>query len=171
MAHTDAPLESGQGGRCGGGGVAMYQNAIGLHALQHGVNPCEQARKQTIEALIGLHDIELVLGAQVKQSHDLSEHFAMLARNAKTGVEVRLSAQCSHQRSHLDGFGPGTENRNNAHSRSQLVRSTSTAPSQGTPSGKTPSINVSRALRCGCLGGNALRRLTLDAPMIAIVLD
>ena len=92
------------------GGIALHHHPIGPFGIEHLPDPCQQARRQRVEALIGLHHIEIVIGRHARDLQHLIEHPAMLPGDADPADEARIAFQRMNEREQLDRFGPGAEN-------------------------------------------------------------
>ena len=63
-----------------GGGVALDDDPVGLLRVHHLAEAGEQAGRERIERLVGLHQVEVVVGRDAGDREDLVEHRAVLAR-------------------------------------------------------------------------------------------
>ncbi len=109
VRHRDLVIEGGQRSDEGGCGVTLHHHQIGLLFGDELVQPRQGPLRHTGEGLAVAADIEIVVRNQAEEVKHLVEHAAMLAGDDDPGLEVRGVLQGQDQRSHLDGFGPGTE--------------------------------------------------------------
>lgn len=110
MTHRYAGVVRSQAGGQGCGGVAMHQHQIRLLCSQHPLEAGQNAAAQVVQILTGLHDVQVMLGRDVKQMENLVQHLAVLGRDADHGFAVRCSGlKAFDQGSHLDGLGAGAK--------------------------------------------------------------
>ena len=86
VAHGNLLVEGGQGGGRGGGGVAVDEDDVGLALFQHVAHAGEHAGRDVVEVLPLLHDVQVVVGADVKDTEHLVQHLAVLAGDADDGL-------------------------------------------------------------------------------------
>lgn len=111
MSDGNLPIESGQCGSHGSGGVTMNQYHVGSKVGQHTAHTQQNFRGDVVQVLIRSHDVEVIIGMDVEYLKHLVQHLAMLGRDTDARVKVlRVLQKRLDQRSHLDGFGAGTEN-------------------------------------------------------------
>ena len=67
-------------------------------------------RQQGIQRLRGLHQVQVEVRLDEKEVEHLVQHLAMLGRDADVDAEAGVGLKGAHQRSELDGLGPGAEN-------------------------------------------------------------
>ncbi|MNO70131.1 hypothetical protein D3C76_610030 [compost metagenome] len=91
MGYRNLLIVGCQAGREGGCGVAVHQDYIrfvggenAFHALQDGGGDVGQV-------LTGLHDIQVEIRLNTKQTQHLVQHFSMLSGHANLGVEGFIS--------------------------------------------------------------------------------
>jgi len=80
-----------------------------LRSPDHPAQPGQQCGGQCIERLIGAHQVEIVVGSDPGDRHNLIEHAAMLRRNAHAHAKSRVGAQGMDHRKHLDRLRTGAE--------------------------------------------------------------
>ena len=93
----------------GGGGIALDHDPRRPRLVHHRAQPGEQPRGQRVEALVGLHHVEIVVRHDPGDIEHLVEHAAMLRGNADLAVEPRVGLERGDHREQLDGFRPGAE--------------------------------------------------------------
>ena len=77
----------------GGGSIALNDNPIRLYLVHHRAQPGKQGRSQRIKALIGFHDIKVMLGHDPGDIEHLIEHAPVLRGHADYGREARIGLQ------------------------------------------------------------------------------
>ena len=98
----------------GGRGIALHDHPIGFFRVENFANTGQQARGERIERLVGLHDVEVMLGREFCEVQHLIQHIAMLARDADAAVKARVSAERMRQREQFDRLWASAENRQDA---------------------------------------------------------
>ena len=110
VAHRDAPVEPGQGGRQGRGGVALDEDEIRHLLGQERVQRGEYPRADVARRLVLGHDGKIVIDADLEQAHEWVEQLPVLARGDVEGREgVGAGLELLDDRRQLDDFGPGAE--------------------------------------------------------------
>ena len=114
MAHGDLLLECGEG-CCGAGSrVAMDKNHIGGGFLEHITHAGQDAGGNVVQVLSLFHDVQIIVGLDLKDFEHLVQHLSVLAGHAYDGFElIRMLLELLHQRAHLDGLWAGTEDEHN----------------------------------------------------------
>ncbi len=114
VGDGDLAVVSGdrRGHRCGG--VALDDDPVGPLLVHHLAERDEQRGRERIERLVGLHQVEVVIGHDPRDLEHLVEHRAVLRAHANPALEAGVRGQSMDQREQLDRFRPGTENREDA---------------------------------------------------------
>ncbi len=89
--------------------IALDDNARGRDLVHHLAQAREQRGGQRIQALVGLHHVEIELGHDPGNIEHLIEQASMLRRNADPAIEPRIGLQRGDDREQLDGFRAGAE--------------------------------------------------------------
>ena len=94
MGDGDVGIEAGEGGGGGGGGVALDNDEVGAFFEYSFGGSGERFGEDFGRVLCFSHDLQVVIGGQVKPAKDLLEHFIMLGGGAdgrgkivRSGVE------------------------------------------------------------------------------------
>ena len=93
----------------GGQRVAMDQHAIGLPLVQRRAVGGQDARRQRVERLAVLHQVEVDVGRNAADLQHLVEQFAMLRRHRNAHIHAAVVLQRVDDREHLDRLGPRAE--------------------------------------------------------------
>ncbi len=109
VGHRDHPVERGESGGEGGGGVAVDQHDVGPHGLEHRVDAPEHGRGDVAETLLLLHDPQVVVDGEGERFDHLVEHLPVLPGEADEHLESPATPKLQHHGSHLDGLRPGAE--------------------------------------------------------------
>ena len=104
-----------EGGGHGGQRVAVNKNAGGFFSVEAFAETRNKPREQTVERLVGRHDVKIDVGRDARDLQYLVKHFAMLRRHADAHVHGAPIAQRVHHGKHLDGLRTSPENRHNLH--------------------------------------------------------
>ena len=101
-----------------GGRITLREHPVRLRGADDAIEPREQPRREAWEALIGLHDIEIKVRAQIKHREHALQHLPVLSGRAEHRPHVgRMAGQLFQHRSHLDCFGPRADDREDGHQR------------------------------------------------------
>ena len=112
VSYRNLLVESGEGGGCAGGGVAVDEHYVGPRLTEHVAHAEQHARGHVVEILPLLHYVEVVVGTDVEYLKHLVEHLPVLAGDAYRGAELSgMLLEFLYERSHLDGLGAGPENK------------------------------------------------------------
>ena len=109
MRDRDLAIVCRQRGAHRGGGIALHDDDIRLFRIEDLPDPGQQAGGERIERLVGLHQVEIVIGRHPGDVEHLVEHPAMLARHAHARDETLIRLQRMDQREQLDRLGPCAE--------------------------------------------------------------
>ena len=111
MPHRNPRVESRQRGGRGSGRIAVHQHHVRLRFGQHAAHPGQHGRRNIVEILPPLHDIQVVIGNDPEQTQHLIQHLAVLSADADDRFEpVGTLPERSDQRGHFDRLRPGAEN-------------------------------------------------------------
>ena len=111
VAKCNSVVKSDHRGNKNSRGIALSQNPVRFHLAHDGIQASEKTSGQLGEALIGLHQIEVIVRFDGKDTQYLVEHLAVLSHRADHGTHaVRLSPELHNDRCHLDRLGPRAEN-------------------------------------------------------------
>lgn len=66
----------------------MHQHHVGAHFFQYVAHSCEDTGGHVVQILPLPHDVEVVIGPDVKQAEHLVQHLAVLPRNANDGFKL-----------------------------------------------------------------------------------
>ena len=78
VADRNLLIESGQSRRKGRHRVSMHEHQVRFFLFQDGRDLFEHFRHDVLERLVLLHDIHVVVRAELEKHHHLVEHRAML---------------------------------------------------------------------------------------------
>lgn len=92
-----------------GGGIALDHDSVRLLGVHHPPQFGQQRGGQPVKRLVGLHQVQIVVGNDPGDCQHLIEHLAVLRRNADDRHEARIVLQCRDHRKQLDRFGTGPE--------------------------------------------------------------
>ena len=115
VAHADLAVIGRQRAAHGRGGIALHHHPIGLFGIHHRAKAGDQPRRQLVEALVGLHQVKIVVRHHAGDVQHLVQHPAMLPAHADARIEPRVRLQRVDQREQLDRFGPRAEDGEDAH--------------------------------------------------------
>jgi len=115
MADGHLLIKRREAGRHGGGGVAVHQQQVVAGALEDVAQAQEDVAGDVGEVLPRLHDVEVMVGADVEQVQHLVEHLTVLGGDAHLCLDGRVGGQGVDDRCHLDGLGAGAENGKDSH--------------------------------------------------------
>ena len=111
MANGDLLIEGRERSSGAGSRVAMDKDHIGLNFFQHITHPRKHASSDVIEVLPLLHDIQVIVGLNLKYLEHLVQHLAVLTGHANYRFKlIRMLLELLHQGAHLDGLWTGSEN-------------------------------------------------------------
>ena len=113
MVHRQLAVIGGQRARHGGGGVALDHHPRRLLGIHHPAQFHNQRGRERIKALVGAHQVEIVIGGDTGDFQNLIQHAAMLRRNTDARGKPRVSLERGDQRKQLDRFGTGAKNDEN----------------------------------------------------------
>ena len=99
------------------GRIALHHHPIGPFVVQHLADLYQRTRRQRVERLARRHQVEIVVGSNVRDRQDLIEHLAVLCRNAHPTVEPRIGIERVDQWEQLDRFGTRPEHGENLQGR------------------------------------------------------
>ena len=114
MAHGDLVVEGGQSTGEGSGGVAVDQNQVGLGLIEHIIHAGEALGGDSGQGLPGLHDVQVIVGLQLKNLQHAVQHLPVLGSDAAQGTDARTLLQLQGQGGHFDGLRPGAEDGHNS---------------------------------------------------------
>ncbi len=100
-------------GKCGRR-IALHEKPIRADFAKHVRKRFEYASGEFERGLVFLHQIQIVVGRDAKNTQHLIEQVAMLRGYTNMRFDM-LSARGADDRRHLDGFGTRTENSDDAH--------------------------------------------------------
>jgi hypothetical protein len=95
-------------------GVALNEEPIGTNFAKNGGKSFENAGCKFERCLIFLHEIQIMIGRDGKDTKHLIEHVPMLGGYANVSFHV-CGASGANDRRHFDGFGTCAENGEDAH--------------------------------------------------------
>ena len=104
-------VEGGEGSGEGRGRVALDQHAVWLEVLIDVAQPFQHRGGHVGQALAVAHQIQVAVRRDGEQSEHLVEHLPVLRRDADQRGDPRRFRQAADDGSHLDGLGPGAEDR------------------------------------------------------------
>ena len=93
-----------------GRGIALDDHPVGPLAVHHLAKSGQQSRRQPVEALPRLHQIEVDIGHQPGNRQHLIKQPAMLRGHAHAHVEITAAFQRGNNGEQLDRLGAGAEN-------------------------------------------------------------
>ena len=100
-------------GKCGAG-IPVNEHDIRLFFLQNGIQTGQHIRRNHRQSLIGLHDVEIVIGPDVEKSQYLVQHLPVLSGNADNGLEfIFFLLERFYQWRHFNCFGASAEDKHN----------------------------------------------------------
>ena len=76
----------------------MDQEVIGLEFTDHFADALENRGRDMGEALIGAHDVEVVMRVDLEEIEHRIQHRAMLAGDADAGVDAFAAGELADQR-------------------------------------------------------------------------
>ena len=98
------------------GGVPLREHPVRLHYAEDVVKATEQVGGQLRQALIRLHQVQLVMRLNSKQLQHLIEHLSMLSHRTDHRPNVfGVTFELLDDRRHLDSLRPGAEHTENGH--------------------------------------------------------
>jgi hypothetical protein len=90
--------------------VALHEHPIRPYFSQHWFQPRQHSGGHLGGRLTLLHQIQILIGHDVKKVQHLIQHIPMLSRSTDMDLKaIRLLPQLSHHRGHLDRLGAGAE--------------------------------------------------------------
>ena len=94
----------------GGGGIAVHQHQIRPFRRQHAIEPRQGSPSDVEERLPDRHDVEIMIGTNVKKTKHLIEHFPVLRRYGHhCGNLFRVLSKFEDHRRHFYSFRPRPE--------------------------------------------------------------
>ena len=111
MAHCDLLIKGSQRAGKGGGGVSVDQHQVWLFPGKHLLQPQQAFAGDGVQALPVLHDVQVIVGRDGKQSQHIVQHLAVLGRDAADALDLSPAFQLLHQGGHLHCLRPGPEDR------------------------------------------------------------
>ena len=109
MTHRGLLVERGQGGGKCGCGIALHQHPVGPAVLDDPQNAGKRGRGDVIQSLARLHDVQIIIGLDLKDGQNLVQHLPVLGGDTDQGLNARRRRQRRDDRGQLDGFGPSAE--------------------------------------------------------------
>ena len=107
VSHRNLPIERRHRRRHRSRRVPMDQNDIGLDLIQHIPHPGQHPRRDIVQVLPLLHDIQIIIRLHIENCQHLVQHFPMLPRHAHNRLErLRILLERLHQRTHLNRLRP-----------------------------------------------------------------
>jgi hypothetical protein len=94
MAEWNPMVKTGQRSSHDRRGVTLSQNHIRMFSQQHIVQPGQEPCRQRCQCLIWAHDVEIDIGLDIEDLHDLVEHVAMLGCSQNATTNFRTIPQC-----------------------------------------------------------------------------
>ena len=82
MAHGDLVVEGRQRAGESGGGVPVDKHQVGPDLLQHAVHPGQAPGSDGGQGLPWLHDVQIVVGLQLKDLQHAVQHLPVLGGDA-----------------------------------------------------------------------------------------
>ncbi len=89
MADRDLAVVGGDRPGHRGGGIALHNDPVGPLLIHHPAKAGEQRRGEPVEGLVGLHQVEVMIGRDPRDLQHLVEHSAVLRADADAAVEAR----------------------------------------------------------------------------------
>ena len=111
VAHGDLLVKGRQGAGEGGGGVAVDQDQVGLFLRKDLLQAQQALAGDGVQALAGLHDIQIVVRGDGKEAEDVVQHLPVLGGDAADAAELTPALQLLHQGRHLHRLRAGPEDR------------------------------------------------------------
>ena len=103
MSDGDLMIERGKRPRKGRRRIAVDEDEVGAILLEHLVDALHGARGDVKEGLPRRHDVEVVVGNDVKEMEHLIEHLPMLCRHERLCLNLlRMARQLHDDGRHLD---------------------------------------------------------------------
>ena len=110
MRHRHLAIIGGERAAHRGRGVALDHHPIGLFGVHYRAQPGQQRGGQRVEALVGAHQVEIVIGHHPGEPEHAVEQRAVLRRDTDPADEPRVAPERVEQREQLDRLGAGAEN-------------------------------------------------------------
>ena len=110
MANLDFAVKGRQCADKGGCGVALDQYAVGFDFIQYRFKALQSFGGDVKKRLVGLHEVEVMVGIDLKEIKYLIQHLPVLGSDANLRGETafRLPAK-AYQRRHFNGFRTGAK--------------------------------------------------------------
>lgn len=93
--------------------VALHDHAIDGRLIENVADPRQQPGGQPIEALVRLHQVQIMIGPNANDAEHLIQKPPMLPRHAGRDMHARTTRQRMHHRKQFDGLRPRAENHQN----------------------------------------------------------
>jgi hypothetical protein len=124
MSNRNAGVERCQSAAESRGGIALYQNQIGLFCLEDRAKSAENTCGGPVKRLTRLHGIKFILGPNGEDVQRLAQHVPVLPGRTASDVELlRRSIESPDYGSEFDGFWTRSKNAEDAYGSQKRVLS------------------------------------------------
>lgn len=106
MTKRHLGMEGGKGRAEYGGSVALGNEGGGALFLNDFFKPGQHAGQKLVQALIGLHEVKVVINGHTKAAQHLIEHVAVLGRGNDDAAGPATGLQRPDDGNHFDGLWP-----------------------------------------------------------------
>src|SRR6266699_3209623 len=107
MPHRDAVMKSSQGPRHSGGGVTLDDNQMWFFSAQNRLQLRQHTCAHMVRRLPWLHELQIVVDTDAKQTHKGIEQICMLRRRDIDGLEgLAPGFELLNDGRQLDDFRP-----------------------------------------------------------------
>ncbi len=115
VPDAHAAVEGGDGRAHRRRRVALHEEPVRGEPREEGIEGGEDPGGDLVGGLPGAHEVEVHVRLEVEDVEHLVEHFPMLGRRAQDGLEaLGLPPEPPHDRRELDGFGPRSDDEQDA---------------------------------------------------------
>ena len=109
MAHGDLLVKRSKSSSEGRGGVPLHEHQCRGERLEVVAEALKCCTGHMGEGLTRRHQIEIAVGLQTEQVHDLSHHLPVLPGEDHTGLQAIAGLKLLDHRGELDRFRPGSQ--------------------------------------------------------------